>query len=793
MSVHSVFDPIACSTSGLALLLLLGCAEDSGDSAGSADAGDSAGTTAGAGTADGFEVVEQLIDFDSGAVPEFLQTDGASVGAVAAADGGEGGALEILFPASVYEPTVRFRPDEPWDWSGHGNIHLAIDASNAGDESVQVYMAITDASGATTNRSVNIAVGEANTYYFVVADPSLEVDSGLREDPPPWETSDEMFIYRVGERNLDLGAIAEIALSAKGMLVDKRVVVENFRLRRNPEHDLSYLDGIVDEFGQNAKQDFPIKVHSEEELIEAAESELQALAASGPLPDRSRFGGWLEGPQLETTGYFRTEKVNGKWWLVDPDGYLFFSNGIANVRMANLTTLTGIDFSDPSVRAVDPEEVTPEDSIGIIEVSDEARLTRYESSPLRRNMFAWLPEYDHALADHYSYRRSAHRGPLDGGETFSFYRANVERRYGEPEPESWLRRWEEVTLKRFLDWGFTSMGNWVDPAFYPNERVPYFANGWIIGEFSTLHSPVDVWAPMPDPFDPEFVRRAQVTIDVIAEEIQGSPWCIGVFVDNEKSWGYREGTVEERYGLILDALSRPADESPAKGAFADRLRETYDTLEAINDRWGTQVASWEEFGAGVTFSDYSNEAVEDFSMLLAMLAEEYFRVVHDALATALPNHLYMGVRMANWGMPDETIRAAVEYTDVLSFNIYEEGLQPHRWEFLDEIDLPAIDGEWHIGSTRETGLFHPGLVSSDGQADRADMYKAYIESVLAQDTMVGAHFFQYVDSPITGRAFDGENYNVGFVAVTDIPYPEMVEAVKEVNASLYPGRYGESP
>ena len=90
-------------------------------------------------------------------------------------------------------------------------------------------------------------------------------------------------------------------------------------------------------------------------------------------------------------------------------------------------------------------------------------------------------------------------------------------------------------------------------------------------------------------------------------------------------------------------------------------------------------------------------------------------------------------------------------------------------------------------------LFNAGLVSADGQADRADMYKAYLESVLAQDTMVGAHFFQYVDSPITGRAFDGENYNVVFVAVTDIPYPEMIDAAREVNASLYPGRYGDSP
>ncbi len=839
MQAPTALKMILRCVSCLSASLLLACAGDDGapPASGPGPAADPSGSAAADGGNAGMEpeVVALLMDFDSSELPDYLETDGANVRRVATVDSGvnddgdggdsdgsiesvgEGqgedqagdGALEIVFSASAYEPTVRFRPEMPWDWSDLADVHLAIDASNAGDESVQLYMALTDALGATTNRSVNIAVGETNTYYFVVEGPSIELDSGLRENPPAWVSSDEMFIYRRSEKELDLSAVAEIALSAKGILVDKRVVVDNFRLRRNPEHDLSYLEGIVDEFGQNAMEDFPIKVHSEAELVEAAEAELAALAASEPLPDRSRFGGWLDGPQREATGYFRAEKVNGKWWLVDPDGYLFFSNGIANVRVANLTTLTGIDFSDPSVRAVDPEEVTPEDSIGIVEVTDDARQTRYVSSTLRRNLFAWLPDYDHALADHYSYRRTALRGPLDGGETFSFYRANLERRYGETEPESYLRKWEEVTLQRFLDWGFTSMGNWVDPAFYPNELVPYFANGWIIGEFNTLHSPVDVWAPMPDPFDPEFVRRAQITVEVIAEEIQGSPWCIGVFVDNEKSWGFREGTVEQRYGLILNALSHSAEESPAKRAFTERLRETHGSLEAINARWGTEIASWAEFEAGMSFSepagntavvqsgdafaDYTGEAIADFSMLLAMLAEEYFRVVHDALATALPNHLYMGVRMANWGMPDETIQAAVKYTDVLSFNIYEEGLQPHRWEFLDEIDLPAIDGEWHIGSTRETGLFHPGLVSADGQADRAAMYKAYLESVLAQDTMVGAHFFQYVDSPITGRAFDGENYNVGFVGVTDIPYPEMVEAVKEVNAELYPGRYGGSP
>ncbi len=743
------------------------------------------------------ELIENLMDFDSGDLPPGLKLEGASAEPVAGSD--DGGALQIVFSAGTYRPTVRLRAEEPWDWSGHDNFHIAIDASNPGDESVQLYLSLTAAAGVTgdrdvsANRAVNIAAGESGTYFVVLDGLFTEIDSGLRENPPPWDTTDEMFNWRFGNKDLDLSAVSEIALFVRGTIADKTLVIDNVRLRRNPAHDRSFIEGFVDEFGQNAKLDYPIKITSEQELEAAAAAELAALAASGPLPDRSRFGGWKDGPRRDGTGYFRAEKVNGKWWLIDPDGYLFFSHGLANVRMANLTTLTGIDFRDPSVRNVDPGEVTPEDSIGIVGVSDEARKTRYVSSSLRHNMFTWLPEYDHELADHYSFRRSAHRGPLDGGETFSFYRANLERRYGESAPESYVRQWEEVTLSRMLDWGFTSMGNWVDPAFYPNERVPYFANGWIIGDFQTLSSAFDVWAPMPDPFDPVFVRRAEITIGVIADEIQGSPWCVGVFVDNEKSWGYREGGVEQRYGIILDALSRSADDSPAKLAFTTYLRGKHGKIETLNERWQTAFDSWDTFSLGFELPQFTPDATADLSTLLELLSEEYFRVVHDAVAAALPNHLYMGVRMANWGMPDETIKAAIKYSDVLSFNIYEEGMQPQAWAFLEEIDLPTIIGEFHVGATRETGLFHPGLVQADGQADRAAMYTAYMESVAALDTMVGAHWFQYVDSPITGRAFDGENYNVGFVTVTDIPYPEMVAAAKAFNTSLYPKRYGDRP
>ena len=53
------------------------------------------------------------------------------------------------------------------------------------------------------------------------------------------------------------------------------------------------------------------------------------------------YGGWAKGPQLATTGHFRVEKYQGKWWLVDPQGYLFWSHGITCVGGGDETNVKG--------------------------------------------------------------------------------------------------------------------------------------------------------------------------------------------------------------------------------------------------------------------------------------------------------------------------------------------------------------------------------------------------------------------------------------------------------------------
>jgi hypothetical protein len=93
-----------------------------------------------------------------------------------------------------------------------------------------------------------------------------------------------------------------------------------------------------------------------------------------------------------------------------------------------------------------------------------------------------------------------------------------------------------------------------------------------------------------------------------------------------------------------------------------------------------------------------------------------------------------------------------------------------------------IIGEFHFG-VPERGLA-PGLAQTPNQDERAAAYCYYVENAAANPAIIGTHWFQWVDQPTTGR-FDVENYNIGFVDVTDRPYIELVNAAKETFKRLF--------
>ena len=182
---------------------------------------------------------------------------------------------------------------------------------------------------------------------------------------------------------------------------------------------------------------------------------------------------------------------------------------------------------------------------------------------------------------------------------------------------------------------------------------------------------------------------------------------------------------------------------------------------------------------------FTPQMKEDLRVFMQEFADRYFKAVRDALQKADPNHLYLGSRFA--GHTLEEVQACAEYCDVISFNIYRPTIgDMHE---LDGIDHPAIIGEFHMGAL-DRGMFHPGLVATENQAERAVMYEDYVHSVIDYPLFVGAHFFKYTDEPLVGRSGDGENYNIGVINVTDGTYPEMVKAARKVNTEMYVRRLG---
>jgi len=85
---------------------------------------------------------------------------------------------------------------------------------------------------------------------------------------------------------------------------------------------------LVDSLGQWVAE-FEGKIHSLDQLRGEWAAEAAALDA---IPvRRTRYGGFAD-HRAEATGWFRVEKIDGRWWFVDPEGCLFLSigaNGIA--------------------------------------------------------------------------------------------------------------------------------------------------------------------------------------------------------------------------------------------------------------------------------------------------------------------------------------------------------------------------------------------------------------------------------------------------------------------------------
>ena len=152
--------------------------------------------------------------------------------------------------------------------------------------------------------------------------------------------------------------------------------------------------------------------------------------------------------------------------------------------------------------------------------------------------------------------------------------------------------------------------------------------------------------------------------------------------------------------------------------------------------------------------------------------------------------LSLGSRFA-W-QTREAVEACARWCDVVSFNRYRRSIAADdEWARFHALGKPALIGEFHFGST-DRGLFWEGLVGVGAENERGPAYARYLRAVADNPDFVGAHWFQYVDEPLTGRTLDGENGHVGFVSVADLPYDGLAAAARDVNHAVFDELQGQA-
>jgi hypothetical protein len=628
-----------------------------------------------------------------------------------------------------------------WDWSTQGELRLRV--QNAMPWAVTLTVQVDDGTGQHLQVAVGIPAGPPQTLVIPLRATSPRLE-GMQAGPPmPFDDRGESILLATTVQGaLDLRRVGAIRLGVPAPQAPQTLLFGRLDTTSGEAASHDAYAGIVDRYGQFTRRSWPEKIDSDAALRAAHVTEKANLANAAPNTLDS-YGGRLDVHGLSKTGWFHTQKADGRWQLVTPDGHAFFSLGV------NAVTADG----------------------GRSYV--EGREFMFRDMPPDRG--AWAAFY--GSADSRNPDQGASAGiRYNHGRWFDFYAANLYRVDG----SHWLDAWRARTLDRLRAWGFNTVGNWSDDALGRSHRLPYTRSINIVGAYANVASGYDYWGRMPDPFDPRFVQATEAAVAKTSTGVRDDRYLLGYFADNELAWA--GSGPQGRWGLAVGTLAGEA-KSPAKQAFIAMLRKKYVAPETLSAAWGIALGSWDALNVTGFAAPAPNEAhpaiAADYSAWLRRYADTYFHTVAEAIRRHDPHHLFLGGRFAV--NTPEAVVACAAYCDVVSFNVYAD-LPQHGFDAaaMHALDKPVLISEFHFGSA-DRGPFGKGVVSVWNEQQRGEAYARFIAAAASDTAIVGAHWFEYADQPVTGRLLDGENSHIGLVGITDIPFGEFTEAVRLAN------------
>jgi hypothetical protein len=364
---------------------------------------------------------------------------------------------------------------------------------------------------------------------------------------------------------------------------ESELVLSNLNLMKERPKPLPKSKPVVDSLGQWKARDWPGKTTSEKEMS-ANLKRLSEESSDNTYPDSwSAYGGW-KGKRFNKTGFFRTQFDGRRWWLVDPEGFAFFS--------------TGIDV-------VNPESSGPVSGM--------------------KDLLEWLPDRNGIFDPAFEKR----------GEwiSFSYYTANLIRAFG----RDWEADWRTLTANLMKGWRFNTIGNWSDRDFINAARIPY-----VLPLHGFPSTGVLLYRDFPDVFSQEFRDNSVKFSDQMAV-LKDDPNLIGYFLDNEPLWAFGRNNVasemlaspapSETKKRFAGWLKEKYDGDDSR--FSSAWNLTAGSIESLLSKPVVDAASLSEC------------AREDCWTFTKIMVREYLRRPSDALRKIAPNHMNLGIRYAS--------------------------------------------------------------------------------------------------------------------------------------------------
>jgi hypothetical protein len=389
-------------------------------------------------------------------------------------------------------------PDLPADWSSYEYLTFDMQAATAQQFYLQVFDAggirrleIWPVQGARIRASIPLAhFQERNTWGHDMAAIGKTARPGY-------------FIHFTSQ----VGSITQvdsIGVMMRQPIGTQTLEIGNVRLTMAAEDTIFTQGPLVDEFGQWIPADWPGKAKTLDDLNAAWRTEESSIRESEF--NVSKYGGFLDA-RTKATGFFRVEKIDDRWWFVDPEGYLFFSAGVTCI-------------------------------------SNRCNLARVQG---REYIYTALPG-DDIMATARRGGTATTQAPVNP----SFYTWNLHRRFG----PDWFEKWIDHTILRMESWGLNTIANWSDASIGQSGRMPYVANisGWGIAA-NTMG--------LPDVYVAGYAAMVDAAAARQCAPLKDDPYLLGYFIGNEQPWPNRE---QELARVILEG-----EDIPMKAALIEYL------------------------------------------------------------------------------------------------------------------------------------------------------------------------------------------------------------------------------